>query len=341
MTVTFKAIRIRNGLSIDRLLAVVLALGLIQPAALSAQSEPERPSFDERVSGLEPGDYWWADAVAPTGPLLVVVSLPAQRMFVYRNGVPIAVSTVSTGTADHQTPTGVFTVLQKREEHYSNIYDDAPMPYMQRLTWTGIAIHAGAVRDGPASHGCIRLPDEFARLLFETTSLGITVIVTDASSVPRIAPAPQFLEGDDGRLAFDHYELAWHPELSPAGPVSIIVSEADREIRVLRNGIEIGSAPAILRREVAGTEVYSLETMNAAEDRFEWVRVPLSEESPDAAPVTVDERAQLVIADAFRERLVEVLSPGTVAVITKEGLLPDTHSDFQIMGTQNEDESRP
>ena len=96
----------------------------------------------------------------------MIVSLATQRGTLYRNGVPIAITTVSTGKAGHETPTGVFTILQRDIDHRSNLYDDAPMPYMQRLTWGGVALHGGRLPGYPASHGCIRLPQAFARLIY-------------------------------------------------------------------------------------------------------------------------------------------------------------------------------
>ena len=88
---------------------------------------------------------------------------------------------VSTGRPGHTTPTGSFEILQKRREHYSNLYNNAPMPFMQRLTWDGIALHAGQIPGRPASHGCVRLPLEFARLLFGATQMGGRVHIIDAS----------------------------------------------------------------------------------------------------------------------------------------------------------------
>src|ERR1700704_177309 len=111
---------------------------------------------------LKPGDYIWHPEVSPAGPVVVLVSLPDQVMFVYRNGVRIGRSTVSTGKQGKRTPTGVFTVLQKKVTHESSIYKGAKMPNMQRLTWSGIAMHAGQLPGYPASHGCVRLPEEFA-----------------------------------------------------------------------------------------------------------------------------------------------------------------------------------
>ena len=114
----------------------------------------------------------------------MVVSLPEQRAYVYRNGVLIGASTVSTGKKGHETPTGVFTILQKHEDHYSNLYDNAPMPYMQRLTWSGVALHAGKLPGYPASHGCVRMPYEFARKLYAETKTGLTVVVSDEEQFP-------------------------------------------------------------------------------------------------------------------------------------------------------------
>jgi hypothetical protein len=136
-----------------------------------------------QADGLAPGEFRWTPELAPTGSdTVVVVSLPEQRAHVYRNGVRIGLSTVSTGKSGKETPTGVFPILQKRKEHYSNLYDNAPMPYMQRLTWDGIALHGGKIPGYPASNGCVRLPGEFARKLFEATGFGTIVVVADHGS---------------------------------------------------------------------------------------------------------------------------------------------------------------
>ncbi len=105
---------------------------------------------------LKPGEYAWHPEFSPKGPVVLIVSLPEQLAYVYRNGVIIGASTVSTGKKGHETPTGVFTILQKHEDHYSSLYNDAPMPYMQRLTWSGVALHAGRLPGYPASHGRAR-----------------------------------------------------------------------------------------------------------------------------------------------------------------------------------------
>lgn len=112
--------------------------------------------------------------------IVIVISVPSQQMHVLRDGLFWRSSPVSTGKRGKETPPGVFAILQKKKFHRSNLYSNAPMPFMQRLTWDGIAIHAGHLPGYPASHGCIRLPDKFARDLFALTAPARTaVIVTD------------------------------------------------------------------------------------------------------------------------------------------------------------------
>jgi lipoprotein-anchoring transpeptidase ErfK/SrfK len=122
--------------------------------------------------------------------VLIVVSLASQRMFVFRDGDLWDSSKVSTGKRGNETPVGTFPILQKKVHHRSNLYDDAPMPYMQRLTWGGVALHAGHVPGYPASHGCVRMPKSFAKKLYGITGFSSTlVVVTDE----RVASADEAL----------------------------------------------------------------------------------------------------------------------------------------------------
>src|SRR5690349_16591085 len=107
-----------------------------QGALKSAQLELAR-----QADKLKPGEWVWRPDIAPDGPVLVYVDLTRQRATVYRNGVRVGVSTISSGKDGHETPTGVFTILEKDKDHRSRTYDDAPMPYQQRLTWMGVAMH--------------------------------------------------------------------------------------------------------------------------------------------------------------------------------------------------------
>jgi len=108
-------------------------------------------------------------------------------LYVYRNGVRIGRSTVSTGKSGHTTLTGAFTILEKEVHHRSSLYLGAPMPYMERVTWGGVALHASQLPGYPASHGCLRLPMDFAEKLYTVTEKGTTVIVADDRSAPREA----------------------------------------------------------------------------------------------------------------------------------------------------------
>ena len=136
------------------------------------------------------------------GPLLLIISIADQRISLYDNGALIARSSVSTGVRDHPTPLGVFSVISKSRWHRSNIYSGAPMPYMQRITWSGIALHAGDLPGYPASHGCIRLTNEFAIRLWHLTKRGTRVIIAHDDIHPAEIGNPQLFEPKP-KVAFD------------------------------------------------------------------------------------------------------------------------------------------
>jgi hypothetical protein len=278
------------------------------------------PNVSQAVAQLKPGEYLWAPQVAPAGPLLIIVSLKLQRAYVYRNGVVIGVSTVSTGSEGRETPTGVFTILQKHVEHKSNLYDDAPMPFMQRLTWDGIAMHAGKLPGYPASHGCIRLPSGFAKLLYATTSRGTTVVITNDAPIPRLAPSPPLLQS--GRAAAPDRAQGpgfWQPDLAPEGPVSIIISGADERLVVLRNGIEIGSASVTIDGGIAAPSAYILREIDGA--GLHWLSLALPwDRSGGGKEVMSADRARLRLDDDFRRKLLAILAPGSTVVATPDTL---------------------
>ncbi|KRB79799.1 hypothetical protein ASE00_19005 [Sphingomonas sp. Root710] len=303
------------------LFTLVLATACTAPLPAAAAPSLQDATVGATVAAMKPGDYLWAPNVAPAGPVVIVVSIAQQRAYAYRNGIPIGISTVSTGKKGHETPTGVFTLLQKNVDHKSNIYDSAPMPYMQRLTWDGIALHAGNLPGYPASHGCVRLPLGFAKLLYGVTKLGLTVIVTAGADVPRFAPSPEVLS-NDGKKGGDpdlFGGLLWQPERSPTGPVSIIVSAADNRMLVLRNGVPIGSAPVRIAGAVTGTTAY---TLGAIEDgKYRWMKLPMPGENLSGpVEVTPDERARLTVPDEMIRYTADVVTPGTTVVITPDTL---------------------
>ena len=116
-------------------------------------------------------------ATLPKGPMQIVISINQQKLHLYANGKEVADTLVATGVPTLPTPTGIFSVIGKEKFHRSNIYSGAPMPFMQRITWSGVALHEGENIGHPASHGCIRMPREFAMKLFSVTKVGVRVII--------------------------------------------------------------------------------------------------------------------------------------------------------------------
>lgn len=296
--------------------ALSLFLLVAASTALCQQVDLGSGSVIAAAERLKTGQYVWAPQLAPGGPMLLIVNVTRQRALLYRNGLPIAAATVSTGRRGYGTPTGVFTILQKHVEHYSSKYDSAPMPYMQRLTWYGIALHAGHLPGYPASHGCIRLPLGFAKLLYGATRLGMTVVITDDAAMPRLASPPDIAEAVAGEGSSGH--AVWQPDRSPSGPVSIIVSIADQRAIVLRNGVEIGSAQVAVSGPVSGSWAYALRSVDAAGQH--WMRVPLSADAARDEAVPREEWQRFKAPDEFRRAVAKIVEPGTTVIVTPESL---------------------
>lgn len=294
----------------------VAVLVLAAPTA-AQQVDISTGSVAETIANLKPGEFAWAPELAPKGPMLLIVNLETQRALLFRNGVPIAASTVSTGSAGHETPTGVFTILQKQVEHYSSKYDNAPMPYMQRLTWQGVALHAGKLPGYPASHGCIRLPAGFAQRLYRETGVGMTVVITSQPAMPRVAPVPSLLAENTAPPPLAG-PIEWNPARSAAGPVSILVSAADKRAVVLRNGVVIGAAPVTIDGPITSTWAYALRGIDA--EGPHWVRVDLSEQEVAQAPVPKTEWARFHAAEEFKRDVAAIIQPGTTVIVTSDSI---------------------
>ena len=193
------------------LAAALLVSGLF---TLSAEKFTEGVRVSPETGTLKPGEYVWEPERAPEGPLLIVASTTEQVAYVYRNGIRIARSSVSTGRPGHRTPTGVFTILEKEVHHTSSIYKGAEMPYMERVTWGGIALHAGDLPGYPDSHGCVRLPLEFSKLLFGVTMKGATVIIADDHSAPAetVHPGLFFTQSGEESEPEAAGQFEWNPE---------------------------------------------------------------------------------------------------------------------------------
>jgi hypothetical protein len=204
----------------------------------------------------DPNTYTWQPELSKEGPVLVTVSLRTETAAVYRNGIRIGSCRVSTGRPGYKTPTGIFHILNKDAHHHSKKYGNAPMPYSERLTWDGVALHAGYIPDVTAtsSHGCIHLPYDFAKKLFSITHNGTTVIVSD--------DAPDIFVSKGHRIGFrsgSSSEYVWNPQLSTSGPVSMIFSKKDKKIYIIRGGIVIGEAPvktSMFSKHVSGTAAF-------------------------------------------------------------------------------------
>jgi hypothetical protein len=313
--------------------ALALACAAV-PAAALAPGALVSSAFDTPVLSLKPGEWIWDDRIAPAGPMLVVVNLKTQRAYAYRNGARIGATTISSGKPGKTTPTGIFTILQKNKDHKSNLYNSAPMPYMQRLTWDGIAMHAGNLPGYPASHGCVRLPLEFSKKLFEISNMGMTVVVTDGTGstpepeniVENAMLAPVTMKGTNAdvladRLGSDEVSR-WQPEKSPAGPVTIMLSTGSKRIIVYRNGIEIG------RSRIGVADGFDIGTRAAqfagrdADGNARWVYLGLpGYEARKDQNVETNAIDSVTIPPRFYAQLKGAIGEGTTLLATDGGVV--------------------
>jgi hypothetical protein len=313
----------------------LLGAALVRPAGAGA----ETVVLD--VDSLLPGEYSWRPELSPSGPVAIVVSIPAQLVHVYRNGIRFAVSTCSTGKSGHATPTGVFTILQKDAHHHSSTYGGAPMPNMNRLTWDGIALHAGNLPGYPASHGCVRLPIEFSAKLFEVTHVGTPVVIGGSASDPFPLVHPGFLlDGITEQEVLDAaaaLEAKTHPsdwEIAPEYPITtVIVTGADRRAALREEGVEIledgvgidGAGPL-------GEHVLVLDGADEA-GGLRWTALTHHEDEGRSFDTDLAVLDRLRLTPAFRAAVNARLHPGLTLVVSDLAAHPDRRSaaDFTIM----------
>jgi L,D-transpeptidase catalytic domain len=287
--------------------------------AVAAAALPFRSALAQRVDKnaeqLTNGEFNWYPDRSTSGPIIAIVSLPDQRVYVYRNGVRIAASSCSTGKLGHRTPTGVFKILQKDKNHHSSTYNNAPMPYMNRLTWSGIALHAGQLPGYPASHGCVRLPKEFAELLFGVTKLGMTVVIADDKSQPEQVTHPGMVLGEYAAREFNAVDTAIKAteyseghERAPKSP-SVVVSSADKSISVFDNGALAASGKVEIQNpeKPLGERVFTLSGADDQSGLLTWQAAEVG----DSAKTADDDngaalrriKADLPAREAVRKRL--------------------------------------
>jgi L,D-transpeptidase catalytic domain len=294
----------------------------------------------KEISELQPGEFTWHPDRSPEGPVAIVVSLPEQRVHVYRNGVRIAVSTCSTGKPGHGTPTGVFTVLQKDKHHHSSTYNNAPMPNMNRLTWQGIALHAGNLPGYPASHGCVRLPLEFSELLFTLTHVGTPVIIAGSHTDPYEITHPGMVLGDYAEVEMEDAVGALdeksHPKDWSEGesyPVTtLIASSQDRTVTLFENSRDIAEGRLSIKGSPKlGEHVFTLQGSSGGQ--LSWHGVS-HHEDPAFPHMREEALVNRISADKpFIATLQQHMHPGMVMIVTDLSTHPDRRSgeDFVIM----------
>lgn len=335
MRTTLVSTGTRRTLQRAAVLLLAAVCGAAVQAAVPVWGDKQSMPFETAPAVLKPGQFVWSPANAPAGPIAVIVNLDEQRAYVYRNGERIGYSTVSAGRAGHATPTGIFTVLQKDKDHHSSRYNDAAMPYTERLTWDGIALHAGGVPGYPSSHGCVHLPTAFAASLFEASASGMVVVIGSDKTEPPELTHPRALAPFDAASGKANVlprldaqdEFRWTPERSPSGPVSVLLSSADQRAVVLRNGVEIGRARLALAEpgKPLGSHLFVVGAAAAAAGappRWISVAVPGQGDAGGVA-LSAQQMARVTLPPAFVAATQPLLVPGTTLLVTDAPILPD------------------
>jgi hypothetical protein len=322
-------------------------LTLIAAAGTLAFGAARADDLVKRSKDLKPGEFTWHPERSPEGPVAIVVSIPDQRVHVYRNGIRIAVSTCSTGKPGHETPTGVFLILQKDKNHHSSTYNNAPMPNMNRLTWNGIALHAGNLPGYPASHGCVRLPIKFSELLFTITHVGTPVILAGSHTDPKEVVHPGLVLADYAEREMEHVKAGLKDKKDPwaattddegAKATAVIISHADKTAHVLENGAVIAKGVATISDPDVplGRHVFMLMGARDGGRKMAWHA--LSHHDAAGAGIGHAEAAVLKRIRVDGDVLAAMqarMHPGMILITTELPTHPDTRSgdDFVLMNT--------
>jgi hypothetical protein len=264
----------------------------------------------------------------PVGPLHIIISIAKQRATLFSNGVRIAEAPISTGVPGHPTPMGVFSVISKARYHKSNIYSGAPMPYMQRITWSGIALHQGPLPGFPASHGCIRLPEAFAVKLWALSKVGARVIVTRDETAPfKIENARLFVPkkpeekpaivaevstsvmtaltvtivepaAADDIAKLPNAARSTAEQQKRKGPVQVFVSRKEAKLYVRQDFAPLFDAPVTVAApdEPWGTHVFTL--MDIKDGKPDWSAVTI----PSGYALRPDRHSRKLSAKEFERR---------------------------------------
>jgi hypothetical protein len=299
------AIGLRRALACG--VAAASLAGLLLPSSPEARPRTYARERERPQSPAEPAIR------KPDGPINIIISLGSQRLWLYDKHGLVTTSIVSTGTAGYPTPAGVFAILDKEVQHYSNIYGGASMPYMQRLTMSGVALHSGVTTGRPASHGCIRLPHTFAMRLFGLTGLGARVIIAPNEPVPQEIAHPNLFErkpvpppdpdeidtrrpGVVAKLGGTDLQVgaaaagigkitAWRAGVLQALPISVFVSKAEGKVYVRHGFRRLFEAPVEITdaERPIGTHVYTALEFKEDGTSMRWIGVSVPPSSGEAA----------------------------------------------------------
>lgn len=259
-----------------------------------------------RRDAMRPEDMLTAREVQ--GPLMAVVSLNDQRVTLYDAQGRLARAPVSSGTTGHETPVGLYTIIQKNRDHVSNLYD-AEMPFMQRITWSGIALHAGVIPGYPASHGCVRLPTRFAETLFDMTNKGMRVVLVRADISPIAFSHPALFKPTPLQVAQSQ------PVADGDKPMRLGVPPAESGFQALKAEAEAkqkAAEEAGRKADAARAHAYRLNSEFARDARYlrgaEYIKGNLEvqlryaqQQLANAPHPTARERAQIAVENARRK----------------------------------------
>lgn len=296
--------------------------GYAQPRARARPKVRPKVRSEKRLRPVE------AAQRKPEGPLFAVVSLSEQKISIHDSSGLIARSPVSTGKTGHRTPTGIFSIIQKNRWHRSNIYSGAPMPFMQRITWSGIALHEGMLPGYPASHGCIRLPRSFAMQLWGMTRLGARVVVAphdvsitsiDSAALPKPVFVPAAVA--DGAAAVHQTRIAAAGGATDSVPDASTAAAGPRML----NPVENAAAERVRHRVSASDAAKAAKAAHeaaqkaAAEAREAAVELKRAEARLAAARgETQRADLELVVADARARDAVRSSAAASAAAAARE-----------------------
>ncbi len=322
-----------------------LSLGALSAAqGLGSPAEARSPYYEEgEYDGVRYGE------VIQGTPVLAVVGLAEQRITIYGAKGKMIDAPVSTGQNGLETPAGIFSIVQKEEEHHSNLFDDASMPFMERITWTGISLHAGVLPGYAASHGCVRMPHRFAEQLYEVTKLGMRVIIAREDIAPAefaqpamftpAAPPPagdplsrlravmrtKFMEGEAAVKRFKDAKLAASKRAAEASAAEKSLhsaeaglAEAEAELKAAERAIETG--PAERAGQAQAAKAQALAELDAARVKLDGAKLEAQAKTEAASKAGEEERAATIataIAHDASEEAQQNLSPVSVFISRK------------------------